>query len=201
MLFTLGVSLALSIGFGGNVGEILPISSKIDEQSISAAQEKALDLATTRKAFIEESVAKATSHTVPSKCFLNQNCFKNSRPKGKEQARTPKTLIFVSSSMPKSSLQELAKDAKQLGARLIIRGMVNNSMKETALFSKELNNALDIDPKLFKKFNVREVPTFAVPQKINGLKQWMIIRGNVNLTYALEKGKGEIPLDIRKSPP
>ncbi len=93
-----------------------------------------------------------------------------------------KPLIFVSVSMPIESLKRLAYQAKQQGAILVIRGMVNGSMMETAKLVDQIDHPIEIDPKLFERFEIKQVPVFVIPHK----KAWHKVSGNVELNFALE---------------
>lgn len=81
--------------------------------------------------------------------------------------------VFVSFSMPKNSLKLLVVDAAKAGIPIYIRGFWNGSLAETVKFSsrlfdisdaetqdKELLGGLLIDPRMFRIFQVRHVPTF-----------------------------------------
>ena len=93
-----------------------------------------------------------------------------------------KPLIFVSSSMPIESLKRLAYQAVQHDAILVIRGMVKNSMLETAKLVDQIDHPLEIDPKLFEQFEIQKVPVFL----INHATSWHKVSGNVELNFALE---------------
>ena len=93
-----------------------------------------------------------------------------------------KPLIFVSASIPIESLKRLVYQAVQYGAILVIRGMVNGSMMETAKLVDQIDHPLEIDPKLFERFAVNKVPVFMIPHK----KVWHKVSGNVELNFALE---------------
>lgn len=95
---------------------------------------------------------------------------------------TGKPLIFVSSSMPIASLKLLAHQAKIKGATLVIRGMVKGSMRETATLVDQIDHPLEIDPKLFERFGVKQVPVFLVKHQTS----WHKVSGNVELNFALE---------------
>lgn len=92
-------------------------------------------------------------------------------------------LIFVSLSMPKESLKNLYKDAELKKIPLIIRGLKNNSFKETAEAIKALEISVQIDPNLFEKYEIKTVPTFVATNKHEPLQ----INGNVSLSYAERK--------------
>lgn len=92
-------------------------------------------------------------------------------------------LIFVSLSMPKESLKNLYKEAEEQNLPLIIRGLKNNSFKETAEAIRELEISVQIDPNLFEEHEIKMVPTFVMLRKNEPLK----IKGNISLSYALKK--------------
>ena len=101
-----------------------------------------------------------------------------------------KPIIFVSASMPKESLKRLAYQAVQNGAALVIRGMVNGSMVETAKLVDEIDHPLDIDPKLFQQFKIIKVPVFMVYRD----QTWHKVAGNVELNFAIEMaGNKKVP--------
>lgn len=91
-------------------------------------------------------------------------------------------LIFVSASMPAASLKKLAYQATKHNALLVIRGMVKGSMVETAKLVDEIDHPLDIDPKLFERFEIMQVPVFIIPHQ----SSWHKVSGNVELNFAME---------------
>lgn len=95
-------------------------------------------------------------------------------------------LIFVSFSMPENLLNNYDDIARKLGAKLVIRGLKNNSFKETIQILKDLKAQgviVDIDPVAFKKFNINLVPSFTLS---NGDTYDKLV-GSVSIIYALEK--------------
>lgn len=105
-------------------------------------------------------------------------------------------LIFVSFNMPEESLRQLIADAHRVGGRLVIRGLVNNSFKDTTqavyrLVQESNRGGVMVDPTLFKKFNITQVPAFVVVDHSN-LSQpicskYDVLYGNVSLEYALRR--------------
>lgn len=74
-------------------------------------------------------------------------------------------IVFVSFSMPPEILKELARQAKETGAVLVLRGFKDESLaatKQAALIMNQAGAEWDIHPDLFKSFKVNKVPTFAV---------------------------------------
>ena len=89
--------------------------------------------------------------------------------------------IFISLSMPKNLLEQYDQIAKQTGAKLVLRGFKNNSLKETIEVTQKL--ALQVDPMAFKKFGVTSVPSFVLVDDSTFDK----LVGNVSIKYALEQ--------------
>lgn len=107
-------------------------------------------------------------------------------------------IIFVSFSMPKESIKGWMSEAEKIHAPVVIRGLVNNSFKETIKCVNELvgdnKGGLQLDPVLFKEFKVNQVPTVVVRNQYN----YDIVYGDVHIDYALQtivkKNDGLSPL-------
>ena len=93
-----------------------------------------------------------------------------------------KYLIFVSFSMPKSSLKSLYSDSKLNNGVLLIRGLKNGSFKETAAYLNSLGIGVEIAPQAFKQYKIDKVPTILFLEN----EQFKSISGNVSLSYAKE---------------
>ena len=111
-----------------------------------------------------------------------------------ETAKKEGLRIFVSFSMPESLLVTLDEQARKIGAKLVIRGLKNNSFKETFSYVKSMNEkglVIDIDPKAFDEFEVNQVPSFV----INHGSKFDKIAGNVSVAYVLKElaNKGDLP--------
>lgn len=96
--------------------------------------------------------------------------------------------IFVSLNMSENLLVQYDYIAKQIGARLVLRGFKNNSFKDTIEVTQKL--ALQVDPVAFKKFSITSVPSFVLA---NDSKFDKLV-GNVSIKYALEQfeAQGEL---------
>lgn len=93
-------------------------------------------------------------------------------------------LVFVSFSMPELSLRELSKASKKYNAKLILRGIYKESFRKTAEKILEIDKkglSLKINPKLFKRYEIKQVPTFVL---IEGGDEISRLSGNVTLEYA-----------------
>lgn len=89
--------------------------------------------------------------------------------------------IFVSLSMSKSLLGQYDQVAKQIEAKLVIRGFKNNSFKETIEVTQKL--AMQVDPVAFRKFGITSVPSFVLADNSKFDK----LVGNVSIKYALDQ--------------
>lgn len=122
--------------------------------------------------------------TAKTQCSYQQQSAVTTPPQ--PSAATP-ILIFVSFSMPKESIKSWIAQAKRVGAAVYIRGLVNNSFKDTAKAVRELlqeqPGGLLIDPTLFKKYAIIQAPAVVV----TGSAAFDVIYGDVTLDYALER--------------
>lgn len=115
-----------------------------------------------------------------------------------QQTRLNSLLIFISLSMPRQSLVLLSEQADQAGGILVLRGLINNSYKETIAQVKRLSDqgiSAIIDPRLFEAYAVSAVPTFVVnpddrhPCPEKQCSQTPLhdkVVGDVSLEYALQ---------------
>lgn len=101
-------------------------------------------------------------------------------------------LVFVSFSMPKESLIELCNEAEKYNAALVIRGIYQNSFTKTKDKILKISSnglSLNIDPQLFKQYNIQKVPTFIL---IRNGKEVSRLTGNASLEFAAKKLKESI---------
>ncbi|MDD5056551.1 MAG: type-F conjugative transfer system pilin assembly protein TrbC [Sideroxydans sp.] len=79
-------------------------------------------------------------------------------------------MIFVSFSMPDEILRLYSTQAKEYGAKLVLRGMFENSLTKTKLRGLEVNAAgaeWDIAPATFRKFKIERVPAIVIADATN----------------------------------
>lgn len=110
--------------------------------------------------------------------------------------------IAVSLSMPPDTLRALAADARKVGAKLVIRGLVDGSFKLTFAKAREVFNensaaGLAIDPQVFRAFHVQGAPTFIVAKApvepcgglncVSAAPAHDLIAGNISLLAALRQ--------------
>lgn len=111
--------------------------------------------------------------------------------------------VFVSFSMPDSSIKGWLNEGKLVSAPLVIRGLVNNSFKETLNkvieIAKDKEEGIILDPTLFKKFKIQKVPAVVVTNQTCNLvnlcdsSDYAVLYGDVHLDYALKKIAEENP--------
>lgn len=132
----------------------------------------------------------------------------------------PRPLIFISLSMPEASLRSLLVEAARTDSPLVLRGLVENSMKRTVARLSELLGTQDddttgaptpslaIDPTLFERFDIDKVPAFVLPQDAIAactpdgcpVPDHLKVAGDVSLGYALgvmARESGGTPLGDR----
>lgn len=125
------------------------------------------------------------------KRFLTKDSIEETRPKSSN-----KILVFVSLSMPEESLKQLARDALTHNAVLILRGLQNNSFKETLDVLQAMSHpkehgsfhgfegGFEINPMLFETYNITHVPVFI---HLKQGQEQSRLSGNVPLSFAYKK--------------
>ena len=110
--------------------------------------------------------------------------------------------VFASFSMPDASLNALIRQGELAGVPIVLRGLVENSLEATmgavhALYKdgeRPESGAL-IDPTLFQRFDIDQVPTVVVAEAAAGactptdcpVPDHVKIAGDVPLRYALDR--------------
>jgi type-F conjugative transfer system pilin assembly protein TrbC len=126
--------------------------------------------------------------------------------------------IFISSSLPENTIRAYVQDAallKEQNIMIILRGMIGQpaKLKETAKYIKKIIQKnpecekkckvykvrFAIDPGLFRKYNITEVPAFVYARGVKtmipsignktedkGVGEFYKLKGDVSIEYALE---------------
>lgn len=99
-----------------------------------------------------------------------------------------RVLIFVSFSMPESSLKSLGEEAERYPENacrpvLVMRGLYQDSFAKTAEKLKDLKVPVEINPDLFEAHQVTAVPTFVAVKDGKALHS---LKGNVTLAFAIK---------------
>ena len=96
-----------------------------------------------------------------------------------------KTLVFISLSMPETSLKSLAQEAERYQTILVLRGLVKDSFKETAQALQHLGLSAQINPEAFDLYRINQVPTFVWVDDND--RERACLKGNVTLAFAQQK--------------
>lgn len=170
---------------------------KNEQKWIAENKEKLYSKQTQKLPKIDYDIKKEQREKDAMAQLLHNYRFKTDEVKKASITHYP-LMIFVSSSIPKSSLKDLMIQAKQAGGILVFRGIIG-SLRNTQEFLAEVsknNVSAIIDPRLFDIFQVNLVPTFVLLSKSTNdcinmdcqfTPQHDRITGNITLKYALEK--------------
>lgn len=132
-----------------------------------------------------------------------QQVIKTQEPIATHLKKVSQVLVFLSFSMPEKSLHTWLLQCKQSGATPVIRGLIHNSFKDTMAaiqkLSKKTGIGMQLDPILFKTFEISVVPAVVYVKDIPDCPANMdckpvdydILYGDVSLDYALEKMIGD----------
>ncbi|MFO0373794.1 MAG: type-F conjugative transfer system pilin assembly protein TrbC [Alphaproteobacteria bacterium] len=116
----------------------------------------------------------------PSSFVFQEIVKKDTTPLHEKSKEENQLLVFVSFSMGDEMIRTLFEDAVKKGARVLIRGLIENSWQKTLEKLKKIQANVDIDPEAFKRFEVTVVPTFVLVHK----KGFSSLQGSVSLSYA-----------------
>lgn len=107
--------------------------------------------------------------------------------------------IFVSFSMNDSSIRKYFIDGQKYGAKLVLRGLVNedgkNKFASTKAKLEKVKVNADINPVLFKELDINHVPVIAVIDEDGKIKK---ITGHILLDKALELMEIDQKLYLKK---
>lgn len=107
-------------------------------------------------------------------------------------------MVFISLTMPPEIIKQLAEQAKERGATIMLRGFVGDSLQKTQNIAASLNKAgavWQINPEAFKVFRVTNVPTFVIATNVAGSileegcakpASYVSVNGNQSLDVALQ---------------
>lgn len=129
-------------------------------------------------------------------------------PQAQGLATGPGLFIFVSLTMPRTTLQGLVDQAARAKAAIVIRGFANGSLRDTVaqvqgLIGKQ-QVAIQIDPLAFDRFAIAKVPSFVLVRDgtppvacVSGscapADSFLRSTGDVSLDYALEHMQRSAP--------
>ena len=106
-------------------------------------------------------------------------------------------LVFVSFSMPQATLLSIAKAARKTGATVLLRGLRNDSLRQTMhaayTLTQKTGAGFAIDPVAFSRFHITQVPAWVVFHDTHS----GVVFGDVSADYALTKIVQRTSGDVR----
>jgi conjugal transfer pilus assembly protein TrbC len=117
-------------------------------------------------------------------------------------------LVFASLGMPRASLERMVADAERVSAVMVLRGVQAGSLRQTAASIQQLLGprkvAWQIDPSLFKRFEVSAVPAVVLIDPARPVQvacgndtcsqpAFSKVTGDVSLGHALEAMERQDP--------
>lgn len=162
----------------------VPIAAPVHVEALPAPAARNIDLAAVARGYAQAEAA-----------ILNA---------GLREA-TPALLVFISFAMPAPTLERLAGQAEASGAALVLRGLVDGSLRETVTRCQALigqrHLSIQIDPQAFERFGVMQTPTFVLIKPAQPMQMARVrtgsaapdtrpanfasVRGDVSIDYAL----------------
>lgn len=116
---------------------------------------------------------------------------------GMEREGINQPLVLVSFSMPETTIKRLVEQMREVKGSLVFRGFKDDNLKSMMTKVNELGierGSIVIDPTLFKRFNVQQVPTFILPgstittcsEEQCETPKHIKVTGDVSLDYVLD---------------
>lgn len=157
-------------------------ASNFEEEANLRMQEKEKMI----QAFKEDSKnASYFKENAASQCVLQP--LKEETSKKDEDNQTPlkqdsTIILFVSFSMSDLNLKEFFEQLSfHSNVRVVIRGLVNDSMQKTIQKIQDLDGVVDIDPEAFLKYDIKRVPAFV---KLKEGEMQAKLSGNITISHA-----------------
>lgn len=132
---------------------------------------------------LEKEPAVIEAQELINQCTACDANLKSEQTQIPELNHKTKYLIFISFSMPKESIKLLYSESLNQNATLVMRGLLDASFKKTAAKLQELNVVAQINPKLFKEYQIERVPTIVAVTD----STYHTISGNMSFNHAKER--------------
>ena len=140
-----------------------------------------------------------------------------------EERYESQVLVFISSSMPQKTIQNYLHQTREIGAALVFRGLINDSMKDTQAYwlkimginedqteiekTTEKEPIILIDPTLYERFDIKQVPiTVVTESQIKPCQQndcptpvYHSVTGDVSLAWSLGLVSRQVDSDSLKT--
>jgi type-F conjugative transfer system pilin assembly protein TrbC len=133
------------------------------------------------KNFNTKNITSIINSSIPNWRSLNTNTPSHNTAENKQNNKGTIPLIFISFSMPETLIQNYIKEAKLYNGVLVLRGLIDNSLKQTVLKLKEIEGipninkdgdklklSIIIHPHLFKLYEIKQVPAIVISKDNRG---------------------------------
>ncbi len=187
-----------------------------ESQIVQSYQSEVTQLAAQAHKNAQNVEIQAFIHSLAAGKLSNTTISDPKIPDTEKAESSGQILIFVSSSMSQTSLLQWMTQAKKIGATLVVRGFVNNSLPATKEWLRNLleqmpdkKGGIAIDPVAFETYGISQVPAVVATTKIirclpnanNETPAFDVVYGNVNLREALKAiaEKGESATSIAQA--
>ena len=151
--------------------------------------------------------------------LLNQSQSFNQTPQNSQKQKSgPQLYVFVSFSMPDITIKRPLTQAARVDGSLILRGLVDDNIGKTKdkimqvmeadeLGHTKITGGFAIDPTLFKRFDIVQVPSFVLTntpvEQCNNTgclaTDFVRLSGDTTVEYALETITREAPVSMKAS--
>jgi conjugal transfer pilus assembly protein TrbC len=150
----------------------------------------------------------ATRTPIDLEALARGNALQTEGLNGTDLRSGPALLVFISLSMPEPTLQRLLDQAARARATVLIRGLINGSLRDTVARVQALIGgrqvAVQIDPRAFDRYAVTRVPSFVLARdgahaaacasgRCAPSESYLSASGDVSLDYALEHMQRSAP--------
>lgn len=155
------------------------------QQFISSLRDKSQSLREAPPALPDMTAQGALSET--DTAWLERLRQRQQQAPASQQAVQPDALYLVSFSVPEEGLKLMIPEAAGFGIPAVINGLTDNDFRKTAaavfrLTKENENSGVQIDPTVFSRFGIRQVPALVVRCG----EQYDVIYGNLKIGSALE---------------
>lgn len=199
------LSSLLIAGTTPSFGQANDYCSEIEQQANRRAQTYVKDIQHVQQGILN---SKQSQETTQMTTELGQR-FNPKEPLRTHLKKVSHVVVFLSFSMSTKSLEAWLLQCNISGATPVIRGLINNSFKDTMAaikaLSKQSGIGMQIDPILFNTFSIQQVPAVVYVKDTPDCPSNMdcmpvvfdVIYGDVSLHYALGKLNEAQPLSDR----
>ncbi|WP_284620619.1 type-F conjugative transfer system pilin assembly protein TrbC [Aquabacterium humicola] len=110
-------------------------------------------------------------------------------------------LVFVSFAMPDATLSRLVDQVSKARGTLVLRGLVNGSVRETAARVRDLLGTrrvpVQVDPQAFDRHSVVRTPSFVLASGVDASKPCPVDRCPANKPFLLASGDVSLGYALR----